>query len=409
MRVSFVVMTCAVPLVALYPCVEVHAQRYPNPPGAHVPYGAPPASVLRRIRESQLRSRKQRQPPPAAEPQRSYYEITGPDDPRNPRFQVVGAGGRVPMYHTVRKGDTLWSLCGSYLRNPWLWPKIWSFNPSITNPHWIYPGDRIRLRLGKVRRRPNRQPLVRAYSRRQRLPATIYLKQRGFLEEDAIRYKAKIIGSREEKMLLATYDQVYIQYSQKKPLKVGERYSIYKAIKPVIHPYHKRTIGQMVEVFGEVEIKEISRSRIARGVILKAVNPIERGYLVGKIKRVFKAVHPVKNTNTRVKGSVVAVLNQSHLIGTKQLVFIDRGKKYKVRVGYTFYVTRIGDAFRRIAQFTQKRRRSERKWPRELVAQIIVVDVGWNHSVGYVSKALKELRLGDRVELQVDPSKKRGR
>jgi LysM domain len=345
--------------------------------------------------------------PPREVPSGRYYEITGKSDLRSPRFGVVGKIS-VPVYHTVRRGDTLWSLCAGYFRDPWRWPKVWSFNPSITNPHWIYPGNKIRMRPGKeTLTAPGKQTVVGAYAKRQKLPSTIYLKQRGFIEEDAMKYKAKITGSREEKIMLATFDQVYIRFTKKKPLKVGERYSIYKAIKPVIHPHHKRSIGQMVEIYGEVEIKEITKARMARGVILKAVNPIERGYLVGKIKRVFKAIKPVKNTNTRVTGSVVAVLNQSHLIGAKQLVFIDRGKKYKVRVGYTFYVTRRGDAFRRLAQFKQKRRPTERKWPKEFVAQIIVVDIGWNHAVGYVSKTLKELRLGDRVELQVDEVKKK--
>ena len=215
-----------------------------------------------------------------------------------------GAAGEV---HTVVGGDSLWDLSQRYLGSPWYWPKVWSYNPSITNPHWIYPGNKIRLRKGTASvTKPGKQPAVKPYARRQKLPSTIYLKQRGFIEEDAMKYKAKITGSREEKILLATFDHVYIQFSKKKPLKVGQRYSIYKAIKPVIHPHHKRSIGQMVEIYGEVEIKEISKSRMARGVILKAVNPIERGYLVGKIKRVFKAIKPVRNTNTRVKGSVVA-------------------------------------------------------------------------------------------------------
>ncbi len=392
-------MRTAAPLMglALLWSTDALAQlRVPPPGGPKGVRPARPGTVTRSLNQ-----------PGATEPPGRYYNMTGDTDPNNPRYKVVGSRkAKVPVYHTVRKGDTLWSLCDGYFRNPWLWPKVWSYNPSITNPHWIYPGNKIRLRTGKESTKPTKQPAVKAYARRQRLPSTIYLKQRGFIEEDAMKYKAKIVGSREEKILLATYDQVYIKFSKKKPMKKGERYSVYKAVKPVIHPHHKRSIGQMVEIYGEVEIKEITKTRVARGVILKAVNPIERGYLVGKIKRVFKAVKPVKNTNTRVKGSVVAVLNQSHLIGTKQLIFIDRGKKYKVKVGYTFYVTRRGDAFQRINQFKQKRSKTERKWPKEFVAQIIVVDVGWNHAVGYVNKSLKELRLGDRVELQVDAQKK---
>src|SRR5262249_18431372 len=51
-----------------------------------------------------------------------------------------------PDVHLVRKGDTLWDLCDQYFQNPWQWPTVWSYNSQIQNPHWIYPGDQLRLR-----------------------------------------------------------------------------------------------------------------------------------------------------------------------------------------------------------------------------------------------------------------------
>jgi len=50
-------------------------------------------------------------------------------------------GGRTQLEeeHTVVPGDTLWDLCAKYLNNPWYWPRVWSYNPEISNPHWIYP------------------------------------------------------------------------------------------------------------------------------------------------------------------------------------------------------------------------------------------------------------------------------
>ncbi len=48
--------------------------------------------------------------------------------------------------HKVQRGDTLWDLSARYLNSPWYWPKVWSYNPEIGNPHWIYPGNVVRLR-----------------------------------------------------------------------------------------------------------------------------------------------------------------------------------------------------------------------------------------------------------------------
>ena len=59
-------------------------------------------------------------------------------------------GGAVPPVHVVRKGDTLWDISWFYFSNAWEWPRVWSYNPEITNPHWIYPGDQVRLVQGGV-------------------------------------------------------------------------------------------------------------------------------------------------------------------------------------------------------------------------------------------------------------------
>ena len=50
-----------------------------------------------------------------------------------------------PDSYIILKGDTLWDLSGRFLNNPWYWPKVWSYNPEITNPHWIYPGNAVRF------------------------------------------------------------------------------------------------------------------------------------------------------------------------------------------------------------------------------------------------------------------------
>lgn len=51
-----------------------------------------------------------------------------------------------PEVYEVVPGDTLWDISEKELKSPWYWPKVWSLNPQIQNPHLIYPGDKISFR-----------------------------------------------------------------------------------------------------------------------------------------------------------------------------------------------------------------------------------------------------------------------
>lgn len=50
--------------------------------------------------------------------------------------------------YTIQPGDTLWDICARLLGDPFYWPKLWSLNQYISNPHWIYPGNLLVFREG---------------------------------------------------------------------------------------------------------------------------------------------------------------------------------------------------------------------------------------------------------------------
>lgn len=330
------------------------------------------------------------------------------DDDRSGDYGEVsvaaGAPGEVPDTHVVQKGDTLWDLSARYYRNAWGWPKMWSYNPQITNPHWIYPGDVIRIvppggaaPAAAPAQAPSDLPTSRIVGR-ARGGNGLFLRQNGFVEPGELARAGRIVGSKEEKIMLGTLDEAYVQYKADKPFQVGERYTIYKPTREVKHPVTGKLLGHMVEIFGEGEVRAVTDGKIARVALVDSINPIERGFLVGPLKRQFKIVQPVKD-KADLTGVVVATLHPRELIGSENIVFLDRGKDDGVEVGNRFLVTRRGDGYEPL--LNRKGPLDDRRFPRETIGEVVVVDLRDHLATGYVTYSTKEARVGDRVESRV--------
>lgn len=334
----------------------------------------------------------------------------------------------VPETHRVVEGDTLWDITGRYYGDPYRWPQVWSYNPDITNPHWIYPESIIVLRPSGesfyVEARPG---FVRTQTGGQG-PQPIYLAEYGFLDADALKEAGYIIAANEETMMMTDTDEVYIRLEEEAQPDVGGTYVIFREIQEFEREPTEK--GTLIRILGEVRLRDYDQDkRIGRATIVQSLDPIERGYKVAPFKRQFAWVDVVPADRT-LRGRVVASLYPRKLLATNQMVFVDLGAENGVKLGNRFFIIRQGDEWQRSAEVprggtarsnlgrTEERGRriggklrnevqttvpvpkQPEEYPWEVVAIGRVVNVRPKTSAVMLTEATRAVRMGDFAELR---------
>lgn len=321
-----------------------------------------------------------------------------------------------PRTYTIRPGDSLSILSQRFTGDPMGWPKLWALNPDIPNPHWIRPGQVIRVggppakeekitpvpeaAAEPVRRAPPR-PLValRGMSRPSVRPAPPRLRQLGFVDEGTLHAAGTVNGSPEEKIMLATGDQAYVQFPEGKTPKPTARYSVYQvdATHPVREPGSATVIGYLVRVAGEVVIEDAGSDRgISTGRLVNLAEPVERGYRVGPLLPDMRQVAPKKN-EIDLSGRVIATMDPGSMISVGTFVIVNRGRRHGVEPGNRFLVQRQGDGLKRMLESADT---VDPSFPPHTIAEILAIDVRDETTVGWVSRGERELRVGDVADLQ---------
>lgn len=299
----------------------------------------------------------------------------------------------IPEFHLVKKGDTMWDICEYYYADPWAWPQLWANNKSITNPHWIYPGDKVRLLEQAKTEKKNFTVITQSGTRRYD-PGPVMLKQHAFADNKEIKASGKITGSKQENIMLSTYHEIYIEGDEEFKPQVGASYTIYKELRSLKDGDNK--IGKVVEVLGTARVKRVNKNNVATAEIVEALNRISRGDKAGPLRRLFKRL-PKRPARKDLAGRVLDFLRDGTYVSQDDLVFLNRGSEDGVRQGNRFLVMRRGDGYRRNMVDDEK---DHKDWPREAIAEIAVLDVRKKASVGLITRSRKEIRKGDYVRMK---------
>lgn len=130
-----------------------------------------------------------------------------------------------PKTYVVEDGDTLWGISTLYLDTPWQWPQLWQMNPSIENPHLIYPGDKLVLIWQRsqpqlsVKPRVKLSPQVRVLAKRA-LPIVEeslllrYLHTDRLVEKQTVQRSQRVLGASSGHRYLTAQEPLYISGKQ---------------------------------------------------------------------------------------------------------------------------------------------------------------------------------------------------
>jgi hypothetical protein len=128
--------------------------------------------------------------------------------------------------YKIVKGDTLWDISKRDLNDPFMWPSIWKENKWIANPHWIYPGQIIKIPLYLIQKEKSEeeaapQPAegkiilnpVSEYRAPAVAPEQLYKGIKGIVLQNGNIIEGKIISMNAEIIKIRTNDGKVSSYS----------------------------------------------------------------------------------------------------------------------------------------------------------------------------------------------------
>jgi len=267
------------------------------------------------------------------------------------------------FYYTIQRGDTLWDLSDEFFDSPWMWPELWQENEQIPNPHWIYPGERIRLFQKQGTDTftfsvPEPQSLVqesavdteldtastKAQATVEPTKDTVYyvypsIDAVGFIRKETVSPLGFIFKIKDDKVLVSEGDLVYINYADKDalPIMQGGRYTVYRRLDPTPDRKRNRQLGGQYYILGVVEVTQLETDFVIAKVVKSFRAIAVNDFILPYERRSAKI--PIVASVPDLVGHIIISEEHAEIIGDLTLAFIDKGEVDQIQEGqvYTIY------------------------------------------------------------------------
>jgi hypothetical protein len=257
-----------------------------------------------------------------------------------------------PQRHVVVKGDTLWGIAGKFLKDPWLWPKVWKFNRTeIKNPHLIYPGDVVVLDLssGKpelklLRETVTLQPGVIEEPLDKSAISTIplnviapFLSQPLVIEKDQLDDSPRIVGAQDNRVILSAGSKIYLNKVDEDQ---GLNWFVYRPGVNLVDPDTKKLLGIEAIYLGNAKVSKFGEP--ASAIVTKAGEEI-----FVKDKLVASGDEGITNfvphaPETDVSGRIIKIYGGLAEAGPQSIITISKGSIDGLEIGHVLAINRFG-------------------------------------------------------------------
>lgn len=257
------------------------------------------------------------------------------------------------FYYTIKKGDTLWDLSQHFNNSPWLWPELWEENDQIPNPHWIYPGERIRLYKKSGMNQFTEQKRVESGSEMVVLAKTeepdaktsgfyfLYppINRIGFIKKDPVAPAGTVFKVKDNKLMVSTGDHIYVQPTETTlamPLLPGSQWTIFRYLDPTNEKKSRETIGTQHFLVGIVEIISKEQEFVIAKVVKSYRDIKTNDFLMPFIPRPQKI--NLQESAKGIDGRIISSEEHLALMGEDMIAFIDKGKKDGIKTGQQYSI-----------------------------------------------------------------------
>jgi hypothetical protein len=246
------------------------------------------------------------------------------------------------LYYTVHKGDTLWDISDRFSDSPWLWPDLWSENSQISNPHWIYPGERIRLfhlkgvdtfsqknikKSGSLEPEKVKAPLYYYYSP---------INSIGFIRKHPVNSQGILFKVKDDKKLIGVGDLVYLRQMGDTPLVPGQKYSVYRTLKPIVDKKSNALIGTQHYLTGIVKIIK-KEPGFSVGTVVQSYRTIALDDLLMPYQKRSPQIALIESKKG-LNGKIIGSEARANIMGDEDIAFIDKGSKDGVKPGQSYSI-----------------------------------------------------------------------